>query len=81
MTDEHPACIHCGRPVRNTVFASWWDIGETSGWVCANSLRGDSIITYRKIRERLRKGLIEPHPHGRREPRVPEEDEESDLLW
>lgn len=64
MADEtHPACIHCGRPIKRTIFAHWWDIGEVAGWVCDASIRGDAVQTYRKIRQRLRKGLIDLTGH------------------
>lgn len=61
MTD--PACIHCGRPIKRTLYAQWWDIGEVAGWVCDRSLQGSPEYVYRKIRERLRKGLINLEGH------------------
>lgn len=60
---EHPACIHCGRPIHNTDNAVWWDINEVAGWLCWRSKSYNAIKVYNKIRERLAKGLIDVSNH------------------
>jgi hypothetical protein len=63
MKPDRPACIHCGRPIANLIFADWWDIGEVAGWVCAKSASYSPEYTYRKIRRRFEKGLIDLSHH------------------
>lgn len=65
MADALPACIHCGRPIRNTFYATWWDMGEVAGWICNQSYRYgyDAVQVYRKIRRRLEKGLVDTTGH------------------
>lgn len=62
---EFPACIHCGKPIRNTDYATWWDIGEVAGWICHKSYRTgyDAVRVYRTIRRRLSEGLVDTTGH------------------